>query len=111
MKAAPLRLAANYLRRFMSPVRPLGGWREEWAVAAVEVMSHDLGAVDDPALASVRSAQTCTSLRVRRAAASFQAVRDPASAVAAYLAMAMNTAAGTDVDRRIHALEVGIGVR
>ena len=92
----------------MSPLRPLGGWREEWALAALEVMSHDPGAVADPSatLTAVRGALTCRSPRVRRAAATFLAVRDPASAVSARVAAATNTK--EDSSERVYALQVSL---
>ena len=104
-EAAPLHNAATFLGRFMTPLRPIGGWREEWALAALEVMSHDPGAVDGPLLTLVQRAQTCSSPRVRRAAAAFLAVHDPASAVAAHVAVARDTR--IDIDERLHALDVG----
>ena len=81
--AEPLHQARRLLGRFMCPLRPIGGWREEWALAALEVMSHNPSAVADHSstLAAVRGAATCRSLKVRRAAATFLAVRDPASTV------------------------------
>ena len=108
-KEAPLTLASQFLGWFMSPMRRLfGGWREEWALAALEVLSHDPGAVADPSatLTAVRGALTCGSSRVRRAAATFLAVRDPASAVSARVAVAMN--ATEDSLERIYALQVSV---
>ena len=107
-KDAPLILASQYLGWFMSPLRPLEGWREEWALAALEVLSHDPGAVADPSatLTAVRGALTCGSRRVRRAAATFLAVRDPASAVSARVAVAMN--ASEDSSERVYALHVSV---
>ena len=108
-EAAPLRNAAKFLGWFMSPLRPFGGWREEWALAALEVMSHDPGAVDGPLLTLVQRALKCSSPRVRRAAAAFLAVHDPASAVAARVAVARDIRFA--VDDRLHALDVSADVQ
>ena len=104
-RAVPVTQAAKCLGWYMSRLRPIGGWREEWALAALEVMSHDPGAVDGPLLTLVQRALVCSSPRVRRAAATFLAVRDPASAVAALVATARDTRIA--IDERLHALDVG----
>ena len=108
-RAVPVTQAAKCLGWSMSPLRPIGGWREEWALAALELMSHDPGAVNGPLLTLAQRAHGCSSPRVRRAAATFLAVRDPASAVAAHVAVARDAREADD--ERLHALDVRADVQ
>ena len=99
--ADPLKRAAKCLGMFLSPLPP---WREERALAALEVVSHDTGTADSEFLALVRRALDCSFPRVRCAAAAFLAVHDPASTVEAHMAVAEDIRKA--VDERLHALDV-----
>lgn len=95
----------------MSSLRPIRGWREEWALAALNVMAHDPAGVSDAALELARDAQSCSSPRVCSAAATFLTVHDPTSDVntrVAVLAAHVTTARDRAVaaDERLRALDV-----